>query len=272
MHLLTSYSFLFLSQVASILLVIPHHAILKSDHVAPYIHHHRTPTTLKKFAREMSLVVTCIHLVHHEAPSAGPRTVLDHLLTFGGKNSRCRTTLMGFHDSCMSPHSPLRRQKKHRYNFMSSPQEQPELDSPQLSAPPEEDATAAVKAVLDSILDEIEENVDWTPPPPPFSLKEKSSSLALSAHEFHSIYTQATSATSVMLANCVDEVVHRNTTYPISLTSEPLASSHSSFLFDANPVYIHIQSILTVVEDRIEDERRAEIRSVLDSCVSKIKR
>jgi len=70
----------------------------------------------------------------------------------------------------------------------------------------------------------------------------------------------------------VDEVEHRHTTYPISLFSDALTLSLDSFLLSANPVHIHIQGMLKGVEDRIEAENRATIRSVLDHVTTRIKR
>jgi len=99
-----------------------------------------------------------------------------------------------------------------------------------------------------------------------------SSTLSDSASTFHKRHLHEFSDVSVALSNAVDEVVHRNTIYPINLSSEALPSSFSSFLFNANPVYLRIQEIMTSVEDRIEAENRATVRSMLDLAITKIKR
>ncbi|GMH64772.1 hypothetical protein TL16_g04039 [Triparma laevis f. inornata] len=127
---------------------------------------------------------------------------------------------------------------------------------------------------MSSILTEIEATVTFVPPPPPIDLLTASQALSASASLYQSDYERQSSHVAIHLANMVDTVVDRLTTFPINLRafSTNLAQSQAKHFRKADPVYIHMNSILDSVEARIEAENRATIKYVLDRQISKIKR
>lgn len=171
---------------------------------------------------------------------------------------------------------PLRR----RTNSLLSPRSQPtpapvpEPAAPLHLSPPDEDATEECLKVLTSLLDTIESSIPWTPPPPPVDLLGSFEALMRDHELFHETFQFRSSEAFVKLQNMVDEVIHRNTVYPVPLMrpASVLEQDFSSFLSLADPVYIHMQSMLDDVEARIERENRQMVQYTIDRMISTIKR
>ena len=105
-------------------------------------------------------------------------------------------------------------------------------------------------------------------------LEERSKVLSDSGSVFLKLFHRQAGEIAVMLANCIDEVVCRHAAFPINLpaASDACADGYRSYLFDANPVKVHLDCMVAKVEERIEKENRAVILSQIDSIVTKIKR
>ncbi|GMH86927.1 hypothetical protein TrVE_jg3474 [Triparma verrucosa] len=157
----------------------------------------------------------------------------------------------------------------------SPPTTQPDPEPEKTTTPPPpESPRGECKKFLTSILDEIEAKIPFTPPPPPIDLTSASSNILAEANLFQAEFHKYTSHVAIHISNMVDAVVNRLTIYPVDLKSlsTNLETSQAKFLHEADPVYIHMNSMLDSVEARLEAENRATIRYVLDRCVSKIKR
>ena len=85
---------------------------------------------------------------------------------------------------------------------------------------------------------------------------------------------EARSEVFVRLQNMIDEVIHLNTVYPVPLmqSASVLELDFSSFRSLADPVYIHVQSMLDDVKARIERENRQMVLYSIDRMISTIKR
>ena len=110
--------------------------------------------------------------------------------------------------------------------------------------------------------------------PKDVKLDEMHKALQASFKIFKSDFDWRTSEVAVKLANVVDLVVDRNTVWPVNLSggSDRLGFDFKTYLFDADPVKIHLDEMVEKVGIRIETERRAVCLNVIDSCISKIKR
>ena len=94
-------------------------------------------------------------------------------------------------------------------------------------------------------------------------------------HElFHETFQLRSSEAFVRLQNMIDEVIHLNTVYPVPLmqSASVLELDFSSFRSLADPVYIHVQSMLDDVKARIERENRQMVLYSIDRMISTIKR
>ncbi len=115
---------------------------------------------------------------------------------------------------------------------------------------------------------------DGASPPPAVSLVSMSGALEESQSSFFVTYGKFASDLHVFMSCMLDEVVDRNTIYPVDLCGKSISllDSQSSFLFEANHVKQHIDEMLDEVERRREAEIRDLCRASLDSAISKIKR
>lgn len=100
---------------------------------------------------------------------------------------------------------------------------------------------------MSSILTEIEATVTFVPPPPPIDLLTASQALSASASLYQSDYERQSSHVAIHLANMVNTVVDRLTTFPINLRafSTNLAQSQAKHFRKVTPTLINKHPTIT---------------------------